>query len=102
MLPASLLPHSSTLIVRDREMQRERVATVGGAQEHDRSISKSLLHSEDVSVEVDRPIMVGDEEVNVTDPDRCHPVQLPPLAAATRLRRARRSHHALSVSQIAG
>ena len=77
VLPSSLLTDSLAFAIGRGEMQRERVAAVGRPKKHHRPIPEAFLHAEHIALERDRAIMLRDEQVNVTDPDRRHHGPLP-------------------------
>jgi hypothetical protein len=82
---AALVTDACALFVRLGEGKRDRVAASRRPEEHDRPITEQFLHVEHIPVEGHGSIMIGDEQMNMSDPYRVHgPSQVQPPSEVCR------------------
>ena len=72
VFPATLLAEPGSLVVGRGQVEREGVTTVRSSEKDDGSVAEVLLHAEDVAIEGDGAIVVGDQQVDVPDADGGH------------------------------
>jgi hypothetical protein len=83
VLIAALVTDACALLVGGGEVKRQRVAATRRPEEHDRPITEQLLQGDCIPVQGNRSIVVGDEQVNMSDSYRVHgpsPRSHPPSA----------------------